>query len=58
MNKKSLESICIDILLKGCDLNYSIERINDTEILLYCLLDELLTGTCGKVFYFCQCPNW
>ena len=58
MEVKSLENICLDFLLKSWDLDCFIKKPIKIKISLYCLLDEFLTETCEKVFYFCKCPNW
>ena len=58
MEVKSLENIYLEFLLKSCDLDCFIKKPIKIKISLYCLLDEFLSETCEKVFYFCKCPNW
>ena len=55
---KRLENICLDLLLKGCNLDYFFERPYDFRISMYCQIHVFLTETCEKFFYFCKCTNW
>ena len=58
MEVKSLENICLDFLLKSCDLDYFIQKPIQIKVSFYCLLDKFITETCEKVFYICKFPNW
>ena len=58
MSVKRLEDICLELLLKSCNLDYFVERWPDYSISMHCQINEFLTGTYQMVFYFCNCPKW
>ena len=58
MSMKRLDNLCIYYLFKRCDFDYFLEKPVDFKISFYCLTDKFLSGTCQKVFIFCNCLMW
>ena len=56
---KSLEDLCLDFLLKSCNICYfTDEEKEGYKLFLYCQVDEILTQVSSCVYLLCQCPNF